>query len=138
MPESLSGPLRRAEASALNMSWVRRNLRIGSHLALFALAIQLVLSFSHVHLDGLNLAPRQVVVQAADQPGAPSPEGPSPGHDALCPICLSIQLAGATLQPAPPVLALPEPLEWTPPAATAAFAAAWNTSSFNARAPPLA
>jgi hypothetical protein len=120
------------------MSWVRRNLRIGSHLALFALAIQLVLSFSHVHLDGLNLAPRQIVVQAADQPGTPSPEGPSPNHDALCPICLSIQLAGATLQPAPPILAMPEPAAWTPPAATAAFAAAWNTSSFHARAPPLA
>ena len=118
------------------MRWVRQNLRIGSHLALFALAIQLVLSFSHVHLDGLNLAPRQVVVQTADHPGAPSPEGPN--HDALCPICLSIQLAGATLQPAPPVLLLPEPVEWTPPAATAAFAAAWTTSSFNARGPPLA
>jgi hypothetical protein len=36
------------------------------------------------------------------------------------------------------VLALPEPVQWTPPVATAAFAAAWNTSSFNARAPPLA
>jgi hypothetical protein len=120
------------------MRWVRQNLRIGSHLALFALAIQLVLSFSHVHLDGLNLAPGQVVVQTADQPGAPSPEGPSSNHDALCPICLSIQLAGATLQPAPPVLALPEPTEWTLPVATAAFAAAWKTSSCNARAPPLA
>jgi hypothetical protein len=119
------------------MSWFRRNLRVGSHLALFALAIQLVLSFSHVHLDGLNLAPRQIVVQTADRPGTPSPDGPS-NHDALCPICLSIQLAGATLQPAPPVLALPEPAEWTPPAATAAFAAVSNTSSFNARAPPLA
>jgi hypothetical protein len=119
------------------MRWVRQNLRIGSHLALFALAIQLVLSFSHVHLDGLNLAPQQVVVQAVDQPGAPLPEGPSK-HDALCPICLSIQLAGATLQPAPPVLALPEAAQWTPPVATVAFAAAWNTSSFNARAPPLA
>jgi hypothetical protein len=117
------------------MRWVRRNLRIGSHLALFALAIQLVLTFSHVHLDGLNLALRQVAVQA--QPGARSPEGPS-NHDALCPICLSIQLAGATLQPVPPVLALPEPAEWTPPVATVATAATWNTSSFNARAQPLA
>jgi hypothetical protein len=121
------------------MRWFRTNLRIGSHLALFALAIQLVLSFSHVHLDGLNLGPSHpAVVQTADLPGDRSPDGQPPNHDALCPICLSIQLAGTILQPVPPALIVPEPVAWMPPVATAEFAAAGHHSSFNARAPPLA
>jgi hypothetical protein len=120
------------------MRWFRGHLAVGSHLALFALAIQLVLSFSHVHLDGLDLATQHSAVVQADQTGNPSPDGPSPNHDALCPICLSIQIAGTILQPVPPALIVPEPVAWTPPAATAELAAAGHRSSFNARAPPLA
>ena len=121
------------------MRWFRGHLAVGSHLALFALAIQLVLSFSHVHLDGLDLASNHpVVVHATDVPGDRSPDGPSPNHDALCPICLSIQIAGTILQPVPPALIVPEPVAWMPPATTADLAAAGYHSFFNARAPPLA
>ena len=44
------------------MKWLRSNIRIGSKLALFALAIQFVLSFGHFH--GSALAPAD-----AGQPG---------------------------------------------------------------------
>ena len=120
------------------MQWLRANLRFGSRLALFALAIQLVLSFGHLHLDAAALGPQQsaAVAAAADQNGAP--DGPTTGHDPLCPICLSIQLAGALLQPSPPVIVAPEQVAWTPPPPTQAFAAATDPSSFNARAPPFA
>ena len=33
------------------MYWVRSNRRFGSWAALFALAIQLVLSFGHIHIE---------------------------------------------------------------------------------------
>jgi hypothetical protein len=120
------------------MRWVRANLWIGSRLALFALALQFVLSFSHVHLDGFNQGTQQVAaVQAGGEGGGASNEQPSaPGHDDLCPICLLIHLAGATLQPVPPALVLPEPVAWTPTVATVAIAAAFHHSSFNPRAPP--
>jgi len=120
------------------MRWVRANLRLGSRLALLALAIQLVLSFGHVHLDGMGLGSQHnAAVAAAADPGG-GPDGSPASHDPLCPICLSIQLAGALLQPSPPAVIAPEPAGWAPPPLARTFAAATDPSSFNARAPPLA
>src|SRR4051812_17897357 len=34
------------------MRWIRSNMRLGASSALVALAVQLILSFGHVHLDG--------------------------------------------------------------------------------------
>jgi hypothetical protein len=39
------------------MKWFRSNIRLGSRLAFFALAIQFVLSFGHFHGDGARAAP---------------------------------------------------------------------------------
>ena len=36
------------------MRWFRSNIRAGSYVALLALAVQLVLSFGHVHLNGFK------------------------------------------------------------------------------------
>jgi hypothetical protein len=120
------------------MRWVRANLRLGSRLALLALAIQLVLSFGHVHLDGMGLVSQHnAAVAAAADPGG-GPDGSPANHDPLCPICLSIQLAGALLQPSPPAVVVPAPAAWTPPPLALAFATPADPHSFNARAPPLA
>ena len=122
------------------MRWVRANLWIGSRRALFALALQMVLSFSHVHLDDLNTGLRSAATVHSDgQSGDASGNQPSaPNRELLCPICLLIRLAGATLHPAPPALVLPEPMRWTPPAIAAAIASDCCHLSFNARAPPTA
>src|SRR5258705_5472246 len=45
-----------AEAHA-DMKWFRSNIRRGSRLALFALAIQFLLSFGHFHGSGAQGAP---------------------------------------------------------------------------------
>jgi len=37
------------------MRWVRSNTRFASWLALFAFALQLTLSFGHLHLDGFPI-----------------------------------------------------------------------------------
>ena len=39
------------------MNWFRSNIRLGSRLALFALAIQCLLSFGHFHGGGAQAAP---------------------------------------------------------------------------------
>jgi hypothetical protein len=36
------------------MQWFRANLKVGARLGLFALTLQIVLSFGHVHLGGLR------------------------------------------------------------------------------------
>ena len=44
------------------MRWIRTHRRLGSRLALFALAVQLVVSFGHVHLD--KIAPSSAAASA--------------------------------------------------------------------------
>jgi len=48
------------------MKWFRSNVRHGSRLALFALAIQVLLSFGHFHGSSAQAAPASM---DADQPG---------------------------------------------------------------------
>jgi hypothetical protein len=48
------------------MKWFRSNVRHGARLALFALAIQVLLSFGHFHGSSAQAAPASMV---ADQPG---------------------------------------------------------------------
>src|ERR1700681_227978 len=51
-----SSPLTPAEAHA-DMKWFRSNIRRGSRLALFALAIQFLLSFGHFHASSAQASP---------------------------------------------------------------------------------
>jgi Protein of unknown function (DUF2946) len=92
--------------SATTMGWFRSRSRWGTYLALFALAVQLALSFGHVHLEsGAPVAghasglfavhPSNASAAAVDPAGKESP-----AHaDDCCPICTLIHLAGA-LEPA--------------------------------------
>src|SRR5258708_34669461 len=60
------------------MLWVRTNRRIGAAVALFALAVQLALSFGHVHLDKAALfAPAAIAAPQTASGGRASP-GPRP------------------------------------------------------------
>lgn len=122
------------------MRWVRRNLQIGSRLALVALALQILLSFTHVHLGDLSQPHRDVTsVAVADETANTSPQPPITDDDRLCPVCVLIQLAGTTVQSVPPVLHLPALLDWVPPeTAVASVPPVPARSSFNPRAPPSA
>ena len=120
------------------MRWFRTNIRFGGRLALFALAVQIVLSFGHVHAGkiapaGLSRAPQW---QAAD--GGPSRPGPHADANDFCAICASIAMVASSV--------LPEPSVPVPPIAAlyswgAEFAAALPSRQahllFQARAPPF-
>jgi hypothetical protein len=100
-------------------------MRLGSWSVLFALTIQLVLSFGHVHFDGISaqsVSPRTVsartiaaprtlrwAVQPAakllDAPAVPTQHKPVNLADDYCAICSVMRLPG--LPPAAPILPLP-------------------------------
>lgn len=118
------------------MMWVRRRARSLSLGALLALALQLGLSFGHVHHDTAAAA-----VTTAAPSDAPAPES-DPGHDDhrdTCAICLAATMAGSALAsaaphlPAPPAFAL---LRASLPDAT--DTADPRRAAFRSRAPPLA
>ena len=74
--------------------------KIGSWLALAALALQLVLSFAHVHLSGVYGLHLGTAVSAASATidKLPTPEPANSASD-YCVICASIQLAASSLLP---------------------------------------
>ena len=78
--------------------------------ALVAIALQIVLSFGHVHLDGVRHAHPVLTVigwggQAAQSLTAPQP-GDDDGDD-YCAICASIYLAANSFVPQAPQLPVP-------------------------------
>ena len=122
-------------------------MRFGSWSALFALTVQLVLSFGHVHFAGTslrpNLAPRalQLAIQPAaarvDSPTIPAQHKPGGLVDDFCAICSVMQLAGvpALVPDFPvPVGSLGISLD---PSVEFAFAVS-SPRFFRARAPPYA
>ena len=120
--------------------WVRRYRRWGACAALFALALQLALSFGHVHLDGVpgsNPALAAISASPADDVGAPSNSDHHPGTQDFCAICAAIGLASSLVLPQPAQLALPvtDTQKW-PRQYQAALAARDPHFLFQARAPP--
>jgi hypothetical protein len=122
------------------MHWFRSRLRLGSCIALFALALQLVLAFGHVHADGIAAHSSARIEASGGTPPAPASNDTSGLADDYCAICTLIHLAGA-LVPAelPPSLPLPVVFARWRPDAAATFALSISTpASFAARAPPVA
>jgi len=124
------------------MRWFRSHIRFGSRLALFALAVQIVLSFAHVHLGNIaSAAAPALIEQSSAVPGGPS----APTHhqngaaDTGCPICALIQLAATSTPAAAPALPPPSMLGQrrleVPGVATLT---ALPPVRFRARAPPAA
>jgi hypothetical protein len=92
------------------MRWFRDHIRRGSWLALVALAINIGLSFGHIHaIDGKGLQHRS----ASQITAVVSPDDrQTPGHhdgdqvDLLCPICMAAGAIGQALSSGPPALPL--------------------------------
>jgi hypothetical protein len=137
------------------MKWFRANIRQGSRLALVALAIQLVLSFGHVHAQAAPGAARHVMHATATHAahGAwlavaswvvrlKTPSGNHSDHHGLaddCPICAVLALANAPLSAAPPLLPAPQAAEFAY-LITNARSVDLNCAdaAFQPRAPPVA
>jgi hypothetical protein len=134
------------------MQWFRRNIRTGSRLALFALALQFVLAFGHSHFNAAKAAPDfrtqsdlvQLQVQAlpadaaspAQQP--PASQGDEQQPNEPCAICAVLSLASSVVFSTPPLLLLPDAIEFLYLATVAELIhldSAW--SAFQSRAPPV-
>jgi len=136
------------------MKWFRSNIRHGSRLALLALAFQFALSFGHFHGDAAQAAPAiqsgpalsspsdvnapapAAVDESAQQRPAPDHDSDQPSHDP-CAICAVIALAKAALFATPPLLLLPEAIEFLYLATDAEFVHLDSARvAFQPRAPP--
>jgi Protein of unknown function (DUF2946) len=126
------------------MNWFRSRSRVGSYLALLALAFQLAVSFGHVHLEHMVPGSAGATALASAQPSADdlnapsSPEGREDLADDCCPICTLIHLAGALVPAETPSLALPSVFGRLRLEAAAEFdLTASQGALFQARAPPI-
>jgi hypothetical protein len=129
------------------MRWLRSHIKFGSWSALFALTVQFVLSFDHVHFKNASvrssLAARalQFAVQPTpppvDFPAAPIRHKPHGSADDFCTICSVMQLASVPAM----VPDLPVPIGSVHillnPIVEFALASP-QALSFRARAPPSA
>jgi len=123
------------------MRWLRYDRRIGSWLALAALALQLCLSFGHVHLDAVRRIDATVAASGPQVHSAKSLPAQHPGDDGddYCAICASIYLASSSFVPAAPVLPVPllsHVVEHFARGETGFIAP--QRLAFQSRAPPLA
>jgi hypothetical protein len=122
---------------------LRYERRIGSWLALFALALQLTLSFGHVHLEGIARQDNARVALAAGGHASQSllsqPSGAGGDDDDYCPICASVYLSSHSFVPAAPVLSLPSISSAVEHSnRSAPFFIVPRRPVFQSRAPPLA
>jgi hypothetical protein len=138
------------------MKWFRANIKHGSRLALLALAVQFALSFGHFHgaaaqaapsiqsgpaLSGTSSTDRLAATAvaskaAAKQPGSDHDSG-QPSNDP-CAICAVMALANAVLFATPPLLLLPQAVEFLYLTTDAEFIHLDSTrTAFQSRAPPV-
>lgn len=112
--------------------------RLTSGLALCVLALQLALSFGHVHLDGIYRTKAGAAVTGFVAKAQPQPAPQSGDNDDYCAICASIYLATSSFVPQAPSLPVPfaSQLVEHVDCATTAFVAP-RRAPFQSRAPPL-
>lgn len=116
------------------MKWLRSLGKRLSLLALFALAMQLGLSFGHFHHDAARAGHTEISDHASGS--SHDTDHDSKDHRDLCAICVTVALANAPID-APPTLPLPVATNVTGPhPAPDAATAALTRAGFRARAPP--
>jgi hypothetical protein len=91
------------------MRWFRTNVRAGTWCALVAMALQLALTFGHVHARVGSTTSLRLTAQGLVAPteGPRAPLKPLIDH---CAICAVIHMAGAGVPPAALSLPLPHPV----------------------------
>ena len=136
------------------MKWFRSNIKRGSRLALFALAVQFALSFGHFHggaaqaapaiqSDPAQSGPSVAYPGAADAVGQSAQPQPASNHDSdqqpsdACAICAVLALANTVLFSTPPLLLLPQAVELLYLSTDAEFVHLNSAAvAFQPRAPP--
>jgi hypothetical protein len=115
------------------MKWVRSNIKYGSRLALFALALQFALSFGHFHVDAAQATPAfQSLQQAPFDHESDQPAGEP------CEICAIVAMASTVLSATPPLLVLPQAVDFLYLTTDAEFVHPNSASiAFQPRAPPI-
>lgn len=138
------------------MKWFRANIKTGSRLALLALAIQFALSFGHFHGLTAEAAPaiqtgaapsefsHANAVGASIAVSESAPQQPASDHDSghqpsdPCAICAVIALANSLLFATPPLLLLPQAVEFLHLTTDAEFVHLNAVNfAFQPRAPPI-
>jgi hypothetical protein len=144
-----------AQGRVSGMKWFRSNIKHGSRSALFALAVQFVLSFGHFHggaaqaapaiqsglaqtgLSGASGLPTAAVGLSAQQPSPANHDSDQQPSDA-CAICAVIALANAVLFATPPLWLLPQAVEFLYLTTDAEFVHLNSARVvFQPRAPPI-
>ena len=124
------------------MRWFRANKTFCSRLALFALAVQFVLAFGHIHRDDIYGPARQAAAIAAAVPDGSQPlpaNHPAKHSDDYCAICAAVSLLGNSLAAAAPALPLPSASHAVEQFdRVAAIFVAPRRAAFQSRAPPAA
>jgi hypothetical protein len=124
------------------MRWFRANRTFGGRLALFALAVQFVVAFGHIHRDDIYGSARPAAAVAASVPDGSQPlpsDHPAKHGDDYCAICATMSLLGNSFVAMAPALPLP-------PAShaieqfdrVAVIFIAPRRAAFQSRAPPAA
>jgi hypothetical protein len=132
------------------MKWFRRHIKTGSRLALFALAVQFVLSFGHFHWDAAQaaasiqgqtgLAHEQGLAPDAASQAQQQPSGHDDGKPSNepCAICAVMSMANQLVFAIPAMLPLPDAIELHFLATgTESFHTGSPWSAFRPRAPPV-
>ena len=129
------------------MRWWRSSQRFGVCLALFALTLQVVASFAHIHPGDFRSAPGgslsgevSLVLSWTGVPESPANplnnQGDLPHRD--CAVCISIALLGSALKGQPPALSVSADIHLSPtrPASELQFSVV-RFYPFRTRAPPV-
>ena len=125
----------------------RSNIRFGAFCALFALAIQILLSFGHMHGGGIGRLSTAAPLSIGwvNQSSTSVPDGPTvPANQSglvgdYCTICALIELAGSVVPASGPVSLTPDLIGRVHLGTNVGPAlAASSHLFFQARAPPLA
>jgi hypothetical protein len=121
------------------MRWFRGHSRIAGWVALFALALQLVLAFGHVHTGGLGHT-REIAALTADGSTGGQPHKPTtPSDQDYCAICAVLNLLSGAQGATAPALPVPfATVAATVVAEPETVHAATLRPAFQSRAPPLA
>jgi len=134
------------------MKWFRSNIKHGARLALFALVVQFALSFGHFHWlpaseaapvvqSGLTQADSAKGLAASSRQTAqqPSPANHDSDHQTgdACAICAVAAMASTVVFATPPLLLLPQAIEFLYLTTDAEFVHLKSAgTAFQPRAPP--
>jgi hypothetical protein len=117
------------------MKWFRSNIRLGTRAALLALVIQFALSFGHFHGVVAQAAP---ALQSIQQQQPASDHGSDRHSHDICAICAVMAMASTVLFATPPVLLLPQAVEFLYLTTDAEFVHLHSARvGFQSRAPPV-